>query len=194
MAEQLLNDGINPDLKDANGETPLHEAAERGLMDIVTLLIERGANVNTQDKFGFTPIYRAALYGQFEVVSYLIRKNADVNITQKNGISTLYVAASNHKTRDNRKSLEEKRIEIMRRLVKAGVDVKAKTKKHWNALHGAAKHGNAHRVKVLLELGVPADAVSKHGDLPFDIAARKKDFKMMKIFYRHALKSGKENK
>ncbi|MDR2172403.1 MAG: ankyrin repeat domain-containing protein, partial [Planctomycetaceae bacterium] len=39
-----------------NGETPLHDAAERGRPEMLTILLEAGADVNAKDIHGMTPL------------------------------------------------------------------------------------------------------------------------------------------
>ena len=53
---------------DANGNTPLSEAASGGHSDSIQLLIEKGADPNTKGQFDRTPLYRAAFAGHLEAV------------------------------------------------------------------------------------------------------------------------------
>ena len=46
------------DCEDANGNTPLSEAASGGQAEVIKLLLERGADVNSRGQFERTPIYR----------------------------------------------------------------------------------------------------------------------------------------
>ncbi len=46
---------------DKYGNTPLHDAARYGHVDVATLLLDRGANVESKDKYGYTALHRAAL-------------------------------------------------------------------------------------------------------------------------------------
>ncbi|KAL2438974.1 hypothetical protein ABEF95_015239 [Exophiala dermatitidis] len=51
--------------------TPLHEAAERGDMEMVEFLLNNGADATIQDTLGERPIQRAARYNHPEVVRLL---------------------------------------------------------------------------------------------------------------------------
>ena len=46
------------DCEDANGNTPLSEAASGGHADVIKLLIDRGVDVNVRGQFERTPLYR----------------------------------------------------------------------------------------------------------------------------------------
>eukprot|EP00794_Sanderia_malayensis_P018892 gene18892-20794_t len=70
---------IDIDLKDQEGFTPLHRAAQLGLTEAVELLVSHGANVNMKNKSNLTPLYYAAQSGNYECASYLIEHGADDN-------------------------------------------------------------------------------------------------------------------
>ena len=56
---------LHPDTGNAEGESALHEAAERGHnMKVVRCLLEAEADPNKADKCGRTALHDAALYGQ----------------------------------------------------------------------------------------------------------------------------------
>ena len=73
-----LDKGVDVDLKNDNGWTPLHYAAYGGKKEIVELLIAKNANVNAKVD-GRTPLHYAALKGHKEIAELLIAKGADVN-------------------------------------------------------------------------------------------------------------------
>ena len=56
---QYLDEGGNPDEKDGNGLSLLHQLADSGDAPAVELLISRGAALNTQDAQGWTPLHFA---------------------------------------------------------------------------------------------------------------------------------------
>jgi len=65
-AKRLLEAGIDPNARNAAGETPLHIIAEFGgrrAEEVVKLLLEAGSDVNARDSLGMTPLHRAALVG-----------------------------------------------------------------------------------------------------------------------------------
>ncbi|KAH0469547.1 hypothetical protein IEQ34_001105 [Dendrobium chrysotoxum] len=57
--EELLKAGIDPDVGDSSGRTPLHIAAMEGYEDCVLVLLKHGCNINIQDKDGNTALWLA---------------------------------------------------------------------------------------------------------------------------------------
>ena len=49
---QLLDDGVNIDRRNQNGETTLMQASAAGRLECVQLLLDRGADVNAVNKYG----------------------------------------------------------------------------------------------------------------------------------------------
>jgi ankyrin repeat protein len=85
--------GVNPNIKDKDGNTPLHYAAREGRLKVVELLLEHGADPNIQDKDGWTPLHYAAWKRRLKVVELLLEHGADPNIQDKDGETPLHLAA-----------------------------------------------------------------------------------------------------
>ncbi len=97
-----LDAGVDVNVKDAGGQTPLHWAVEEGHKEIAELLITKGADVNANNYGEWTPLHTAADIGHKEIIELLIAKGADVNakITSGpiQGYTPLYLAIINNKT------------------------------------------------------------------------------------------------
>ena len=65
-ALQVQEQGVDPNLRDGDGATPLHFAASRGHVETVRWLLRHGARL-VLDKFGKSPINDAAENQQMEV-------------------------------------------------------------------------------------------------------------------------------
>ena len=63
---QVQEQGVDPNLLDGDGATPLHFAASRGHVETVRWLLRHGARL-VLDKFGKSPINDAAENQQVEV-------------------------------------------------------------------------------------------------------------------------------
>ena len=73
QVEALLSGGIDVDVWDDNGLTPLMVAAFLGHADIVAAPA-RGSNVNARDLQGETALIKASAAGREEVVRLLLEK------------------------------------------------------------------------------------------------------------------------
>jgi hypothetical protein len=68
---ECLNAGVNPNIKEGNGWTPIHSAARYGHMNIIKLLVNYGANINTPDVTQRTPLDQAVISNNIFLVEYL---------------------------------------------------------------------------------------------------------------------------
>ncbi|XP_065061693.1 IQ motif and ankyrin repeat domain-containing protein 1-like isoform X2 [Rhopilema esculentum] len=84
------------DCEDANGNTPLSEAAAGGDEESIEFLINKGAAVNTRGAFRRTPLYRAAFGGHLAAVQILLENGADGRLCADDGNSPEQIAASPH--------------------------------------------------------------------------------------------------
>ena len=68
---------IDIDIKDEDGFSPLHRAAQMGYTEAVQVLLSHGADVNLLSKSNMKPLYYAVQSGNFECASLLIENGAD---------------------------------------------------------------------------------------------------------------------
>jgi ankyrin repeat protein len=83
MVKDLLGKGLNVNLKDQDGRTPLMYASFNGHVEIIQLLIDKGAQVNVFDSYGRTPLMMASSGPYPEAVKFLLDHNADPNVADK---------------------------------------------------------------------------------------------------------------
>jgi hypothetical protein len=79
----FLSSGVNLEVKDERGWTPLMIAAANGKGALAQLLIHSGARPAARDINGFTPLHWAALLSMSNVVVLLISKKVDVDSQSK---------------------------------------------------------------------------------------------------------------
>jgi RNA polymerase sigma factor (sigma-70 family) len=72
LLELLLVDGVNVNVPDANGQTPLHWAAQNGHLEAVELLLKNGADPTSRDRSGNTPL-QLALHNHHQAVVDCLR-------------------------------------------------------------------------------------------------------------------------
>ncbi|MEK6734861.1 MAG: ankyrin repeat domain-containing protein [Pseudomonadota bacterium] len=94
IAEYLINEKADVNIKTIHGVAPLYKAIEINNYKLAKLLIENRADIETAIKTGSTPLYVAAFYGFKDLVELLLEKGAQKNITVL-GIDTLHRAINN---------------------------------------------------------------------------------------------------
>jgi uncharacterized protein len=91
----LLQHGANVNTTSGDGMTALHWAAERGDIDIATILIGAGANVDATTRLGgYRPLLLAAKNGHAPLVELLLEARADPNTPTTTGTTPLMLAAA----------------------------------------------------------------------------------------------------
>uniref|UniRef100_A0A673NJN2 NF-kappa-B inhibitor zeta-like n=1 Tax=Sinocyclocheilus rhinocerous TaxID=307959 RepID=A0A673NJN2_9TELE len=95
------------DIKDSEGKTPLHIAAQKNQHFMVADLVSLGANINVKDPYGKTCLHLSAENGYIrvlEVLKGLMRNGVYINLEERdaNGLSALQCAAVslNHMVRE----------------------------------------------------------------------------------------------
>ena len=72
-----------------SSETPLHQAAILGYVDVVKALLAHGANVDARDSTEYTPLHEAVRYHHPDVVKVLVEHNADRKAKSSDGKTAL---------------------------------------------------------------------------------------------------------
>ena len=75
--------GINPNIRDTDGDTPLHSAADSSCdkaIETMKLLLEHGADVNAMGGEGWTPLMMASRKCNPNNVKFLLQHGADINV------------------------------------------------------------------------------------------------------------------
>ena len=115
----LHKNGARLDVRDANGETLLHETVNWNSENTARLLLDMGIKIDATDDLGRTALYCAAEKGNVSFVKLLLSRGADIDIAMHGGGKALDVAKEN--SRCNCASLI--REEIARRSVVALVAI-----------------------------------------------------------------------
>jgi ankyrin repeat protein len=168
--------------KDRIGSSPLHIAAELGLLDIARLLISKGACIAAKDFNLMTPLHSAAQghydknddIHQSDITQLLIAKGADYNARDKFGNTPLIYAAQygNYK--------------IVELLISKGVDINEKGNGDNTPLHFASMNEGPHEMLdgkweerkymktrlFLLSNGAGVNARNDLGDTPLHYAVQ----------------------
>lgn len=194
MMNLLLDSGAREimNLKDDNGQTPLHYAAKRDFTNGIELLVDCGVFIDTHDNDGFSPFLWAVIAGQKSATQLLLSLGVDVNSTSADGKSALGWATSlgrwlitelpidwgadvNFMTQKTiLVPLEEAAacgdLFTVQLLLQFGADPDHRDREGWSAVHWAAE-GHWDVVHLLLNEGPDVDAVSSCGISPLHCAA-----------------------
>ena len=81
----LLAAGVDAELPDKDGNTPLHLAAQEGSVALVKALCERHVNVDAQNAEHKTPLHLAIEAGHEAVVLLLMKQGAKTSLKDKQG-------------------------------------------------------------------------------------------------------------
>lgn len=142
----LLDLGGNPNFSDLEGNTPLHQAADRGDFECVKKLVEKGAAINVKNQNSCTPLLFAIKRGKPEVVDYLLNHGAAYDLVDQEGRNLLYYALYDGWNR-----------EISEKLFSLGVEANRP-----DMLSQAAYLGCDLIVKHMIEQGVDVDARGRY--------------------------------
>ncbi|XP_071444003.1 alpha-latrotoxin-Lg1a-like [Hetaerina americana] len=204
LAQDYLmnNNSTDINIKDGNGYTPIHIAAEAGHDKFIELLIEHGADVNEKtNSEELTPLHIAAYKGYESTVTTLMRTNSiEVNAKDKEGFTPLHSAVlggvpvvqvliSDNTTDVNAKSnygltplhlsSMNNYLDIVEILLESDeVDINASSQGNLTALHLASMYGNLEIVELLIarnETDVNAQSINNWTPLHFAVSLKKEN-------------------
>ena len=141
---EIIDSGVDVNVQNENGYTPLMAASRDGRIECIELLIESGADVNMQDESGFTALTNAVQHSNEQTVKLLISKGADVNHRTKASFTPLMFLPYNNYPPANVSDLASA-------LLAAGADVEAEDETGETALAHARKKGVQELIDLLVK-------------------------------------------
>ena len=85
--EALLGAGADPNVKNTNGDSPLHFAVRNFGREIVELLLDAGADPNAKGSNGKTPLYEASRARHWSISELLLDAGAEPALKFDDGLS-----------------------------------------------------------------------------------------------------------
>ncbi|XP_065208838.1 uncharacterized protein LOC135837476 [Planococcus citri] len=165
------NSDLSAEVKNTDGQSPLHIAAARGQKHIAEfLLAEVHVPVDDRDKNNRTPLHMAAKNGHKDVVNVLLKFNADTNCKDRHSHSPLHYATQyNH-------------IDVVQILLKKEPHPDYKQiLGGYTLLHIAARNGSLEVVEYLLQKGANVNAKHDSNEIPLFEAARNGHLEVVKL-------------
>lgn len=140
--KSLLGEGVEPNVRNAVGWTPLMLAAAERHADTVAVLLEAGADPNATNTLGRTALMFASIYGQDTIVRLLLERNAKPNMVPNDhsGWTALMAAAARGHA------------DTVSLLLRHGADPTIKSKDGKTAIDLAREHGHSHVVPRLADV------------------------------------------
>lgn len=92
MVKLLIRRGANTHAKGWSRETPLHQAARYGTVEIVQILLAERVDMNSRDSVGETPLHWAAEGGNPDITTLLLSKGVDPRADDKYGQMPWHIA------------------------------------------------------------------------------------------------------
>uniref|UniRef100_A0A3B5ANX9 CARD- and ANK-containing Inflammasome Adaptor Protein n=1 Tax=Stegastes partitus TaxID=144197 RepID=A0A3B5ANX9_9TELE len=181
LLSTLLEQGLDPNITGAKGQTPVHLAAQCNRPDLMGLLLEAGAQVtltafpqhlitipltkanpNATDNEKKTALHLAALAGKVGMVTSLLSHKAKGGVRDMDGSTPLhYAAAGGHAGVVSA---------LLQSLNNKGIQDRNAWRK--TPLHTAAEKGHDNVVVQLLEAGAKINTTDQSKDTPLHCAAR----------------------
>ena len=94
VVTELLGRGVQPDVPDGEGCTPLFYAAVWDNILTVQALLSAGANPNSMNREGRTPLYFAASSGRYRIVEILLDLGVPTHLEDEGGKTPASIAKS----------------------------------------------------------------------------------------------------
>ncbi|XP_029464279.1 ankyrin repeat domain-containing protein 27 isoform X2 [Rhinatrema bivittatum] len=170
--------GLEVNVTNQEGFTPLHVAALHGHSVLVSLLLKHGANLGAKTATRAVPLHLACQNGHDQVVKCLIDCSAKQNKKDANGNTPLIFACLNG------------HYKAAALLLERGALVNTSNNKGNTALHEAAKGNREAFVELLLSYGAAVHVRNKQQCTPVDCA--KENSKVMQLLQaatNHAMTS-----
>jgi len=177
-----IDKGVNIDLKDTGGFTPLFCAICGHHKEIVGLLLDKGADVNTQAANGRFPLG----YAKIDIARLLVAKGANVKLKDKTGQTVLHWAVNRNDYQGD--------LELVKLYLSRGADVNAKAYSNsirwegWTPFHVACRNGNKAIVELLISNGANINAKTDKGLTPLSLAEEKGRTDVVELLRKHGAK------
>lgn len=88
-----IDHGVDVDIRDTRGETPLMCAAQFELIDAAEKLMSLGADANAVDDYGWTPLHHAVAHQKQDILIPLLRRMKTAHVPNKDELTPSMLAS-----------------------------------------------------------------------------------------------------
>lgn len=166
---ELIKAGVDTNIQNRKGVTPISAAAHKGNTLIIEALIDAGASVNALNQSGSTALIQAAHFGHVEAVRVLLIHHASSDFANLKGTTALMRAS------------QEGHVAISKLLIDAGADANRKNHEGMNALMLASQRGHADMVLLLIKAGASMDEQTSQGSTALMLACKRGHDKVAEV-------------
>ncbi|KAJ9564174.1 hypothetical protein OSB04_000140 [Centaurea solstitialis] len=171
----VIRAGTTPTSSNTSVFSPLMFVAHSGdVAALKALIVREEINLDEQDEKGFSAVMVTAMQGHIEPFRLLVYAGCDVKLTNKAGETAISLSKMN----DNSDMFEKVMIEFT--LEKGNQNARG-----FYPLHYAARHGDLHAVKLLVNRGYDVNIPDGDGHTPLMLAAREGNAEMCKVLISH---------
>lgn len=175
----LLDAGLDPNMRDATGETMLHRFAAMPTRNLGTarLLVARGAEIDAQNGLGTTPLMEAVRRQRWDYVNFLLNEGADVTVRNANGDTALQRAVAQMNaprafSADEPPNAPERvRAGLVERLLDLGADPNVTDEYDSSLIAVALRNEDLETMRILLEHGADVNHKGAFGSTALHYAA-----------------------
>lgn len=165
----MLTHGVDCDVRDSEGATPLHYAARFRRPEVVELLLQNAADVDARDDWCQTPLHNSSFEGDLKSCATLLVHEANCEPRDEFGSTPLHLAASNG------------HFAVVELLLNNGADVNARDKQCQTPLHEGAAGGHIAVCRLLLARGADCLALDSAGSSPLRSAIKKGQIEIVEL-------------